>query len=376
MKTIAEYGRYLISLVMLSVGLLGLYLAFDHGGAWVWLGLTGFFGIALADFLVGRDTSRRVTTHPFFNDLVLYLPLPLMVGLWLLLAQHIGRGDLSLVNQLGAVIVVGFLSALGGLPAAHELMHRKHPLEILYASLYQTVFGLPMNDLGHVHVHHPCVGTPEDCDTPVRGESVYRFVARSIVGQTRDALRIESERLEKLGLPRWHPRGRFLWAALTLAAWVGAFLWIAGPMGLIWLPLTWTFCFLILGGFNYTQHYGLVRKIGAPLRPDHSWNHLNTFSRAVSFEISNHAEHHLDPDKHYQYLKPYPEAPQMPSIVGCFLASFIPPLWERKIAMPRLRHWDNHFANADERKLASEANARAGWPQWLEARDQAMATAA
>ena len=119
--------------------------------------------------------------------------------------------------------------------------------------------------------------------------------------------------------------------------------------------------YIIIGGFNYTQHYGLVRVPGAPIEPHHSWNHLKTFSRAVTFEISNHSEHHLDPPKHYQSLRPYPEAPQMPSIVACFLASLVPPLWERLIARPRLAHWDAHFASPEERRLAEEANRRAGW---------------
>jgi alkane 1-monooxygenase len=121
----------------------------------------------------------------------------------------------------------------------------------------------------------------------------------------------------------------------------------------------------VLGGFNYTQHYGIVRAPGSPILPHHSWNHLNTFSRAITFEISNHSEHHLDPDKFYELLKTYPEAPQMPSIVLCFLASFIPPLWEKKIAKPLLQHWDTHYANPVEQRLAMEENARAGWLQWV-----------
>ncbi len=55
----------------------------------------------------------------------------------------------------------------------------------------------------------------------------------------------------------------------------------------------------------------------------------------------------------------------MPSIVACFLISFIPPLWEAKIARPRLENWDRQFANADEQRLAMAANAHARWPNWL-----------
>ena len=42
----------------------------------------------------------------------------------------------------------------------------------------------------------------------------------------------------------------------------------------------------------------------------------------------------------------------------------------KAIAMPRLKNWDLHFANAAERALAREANRRAGWPDWLAQADQ------
>lgn len=362
MPRIGEYARYLIATAMLGNGIVGLAL----GGGWVWLGLAGFVSLALLDFTSGVDLSLRGGAGKWFYNGVLYLQLPLMVTLWVLFALHIRADDLGLFNMLGALIAVAFLSALGGLPSAHELMHRKHPLEIAYCSLYLTVFGLPMNDLNHVHGHHPFVGTAADSDTPVRGESVYGFVRRSIVHGTRIAYQIEKNRLAKSGHSVFWWRSRVVWAVLSVSTWVGLFVWLAGPLGLPWLLAAWAVCFLILGGFNYTQHYGLVREPGTPLLPHHSWNHLNTFSRAVSFEISTHAEHHLDPDKHYELLRPYPEAPQMPSIVACFLASFIPPLWERMIAKPRLIDWDRRYANGRERELAMAANRHAGWPRWLD----------
>ncbi|MGH7803418.1 MAG: xylene monooxygenase, partial [Candidatus Binatia bacterium] len=114
-----------------------------------------------------------------------------------------------------------------------------------------------------------------------------------------------------------------------------------------------------------TQHYGLLRVEGTPILPHHSWNHLTLLDRALAYEITTHSEHHLDPTAPFHRLKPHPEAPQMPSIIYCFVLSLIPPLWDRLIAMPRLRDWDLHFASLGERKLGLTANARAGWPSWL-----------
>lgn len=73
----------------------------------------------------------------------------------------------------------------------------------------------------------------------------------------------------------------------------------------------------------------------------------------------------MDQQVPFHRLEPDRDAPQMPSIALCFLAALVPPLWTRLIAQPRLRHWDLHYATPEERALAAQANAAAGWPDWL-----------
>ncbi len=362
MNALKEYARYLIAAAMLSLGIIGMII----GGAWVWIGLIGFVAIAVADFMSEPDHSVRQYVADWVCDVILFLQLPLTWALWLTFANQISTGSLGLFNIIGATLVVGFLTALGSLPSAHELMHRHDRFSLICASLYETIYGLPLNDLAHNHIHHPHVGTARDGDTPTRGEWVYGFVRRSIIASTKDAIALEKSRLSKLGLSFWSYKSRLFWGVISLSSWVFIFLYVAGGItALPYLIATWAVSFMILGGFNYTQHYGIVRNPETPLAPRHSWNHLNTFSRAVSFEISTHSEHHLDPDLHYQKLPPHTKAPQMPSIVACFLVSFIPPLWEAKIAKPRLQNWDQNFADHDEQQLAMAANAKAGWPNWL-----------
>ena len=116
-----------------------------------------------------------------------------------------------------------------------------------------------------------------------------------------------------------------------------------------------------MADYNYVQHYGLVRVPGATIKPHHAWNHLRPLSRVLAYEITTHSEHHLNPDVSYVSLTPMPDAPQMPSLLVCFMVSIVPPLWDRLIARPRLQHWDRHFASAHERVLAQQANQAAGW---------------
>ncbi|KAA8954410.1 hypothetical protein [Mycobacterium sp.] len=94
----------------------------------------------------------------------------------------------------------------------------------------------------------------------------------------------------------------------------------------------------------------------------------------MAMEITTHIEHHFDSRHKFYELKPRPEAPQMPSAILCFVCALIPLLWERAIAKPRLRYWDEHFASPAERALAMAANRRAGWPQWVDSSPRSQLT--
>ena len=121
----------------------------------------------------------------------------------------------------------------------------------------------------------------------------------------------------------------------------------------------------ILGeALNYLQHFGLLRVPGQPIEDRHTWNHLSAATRILGLEITNHVEHHQDPDRPFYALVPRQKGPQMRNILLWGIAAFFPPIWNRVI-QPRLKDWDLNHANADERALAREANRRAGWPDWL-----------
>ena len=85
MTTLGEYTRYLVATAMLCVGLAGLVL----GDAWVWLGLATFVALALADVILGNDVELHDKAPKWLYDGVLYVQLPLMLGLWILLGLHV-----------------------------------------------------------------------------------------------------------------------------------------------------------------------------------------------------------------------------------------------------------------------------------------------
>ena len=108
-----------------------------------------------------------------------------------------------------------------------------------------------------------------------------------------------------------------------------------------------------------------MRVAGAPIEKRHVWNHLGWLSRVAAFEITNHADHHLNSYLSYYALVPHRDAIRMPSVFVCFLAALFPPIWFNRIIKPALKEWDAKYANSEERQLAAEQNRRAGWEDWL-----------
>lgn len=358
-----DYLRYMSPALLVASGALGLLL----GGHWVWLGFGAFLLVAAIDPLLGKDHGMRRSAHPRLADVILYFQVVPVALLWVAFAWRIGHANAGLtsLDYFGAAVSVAFMTAIGGLPAAHEMFHRHSALGKFVGSVLGTIFASGYSSLAHVHVHHIETDTPDDTETPRRGESVYHFVLRAAYRQHRRSWQIEMARLRKLDLGFWSPRNLVLRGIAMYAVLLGGFYLATGLTGMLLLMLVSALGLFILEIFSYIQHYGLLREPGTPIEDRHAWNHLTPLGRALTFEIVTHSEHHVDPDRPYWRLTPRPNAPQMPSAVTCFVLALIPPLWERLIGRPLLQHWDAHHASARERELAIAANRAAGWPDWL-----------
>lgn len=353
---------YLIPLVTAS-GVIG----FCLGGDWVWLGAMTFPALMLLDVLLPKDYSVR-KVNKFFADLTQYMQLPLMIGLYAALIVGVREGRIDLANPvqfIGCILSTAWLSGVPTLPVSHELMHRRHWFPRKIAQLLATFYGDPNRDIAHVSTHHIELDTPLDSDTPYRGQTVYSFVVSASVGSVKDAIKIEAETLRRKGKSPWNIANRTYQYIILLIALPGITAYFGGrDLGLVSLA-SMVIAKALVEGFNYFQHYGLVREIGKPILMHHAWNHMGTILRPLGVEITNHINHHIDGYTPFYELKPEPQAPQMPSLFVCFLLGLIPPLWFNLVAKPKLKDWDERYATPNERKLAMAANERAGWGNWL-----------
>ena len=355
-----DYLKYWTPVLVLAASAAGLII----GGDWAWVGIATFPILAILDTIVGRDYSMRKMSNPTLANIPIWICAIVPLGLYFLLAWSVVHHDLTGWQMFGAVMGVAWMGVVPLVPASHELYHMRSPLARTVGHYVQLCYLDCTRDIGHVINHHIDVATVEDGDTAKRGDNLYSFTGKALIESTIFAQKMEGQALVKRGFSAWNIRHRGYRALLALAIFHTLIYLIGGWMAVGLAFAAQCVARLWVESFNYFQHYGVIRLKGAPIGRRHLWNHLGWFSRTVAFEITNHADHHLNSYQVYYKLAPHKEAVPMPSVFLCFLSALIPPLWHEVIIKPALKRWDLEFATAEERALAAKQNEAAGWPDW------------
>jgi p-cymene methyl-monooxygenase len=358
-----DYAKYYLPFLLQVITALGFVL----GGDYVWLGVATFPTLAIIDSMLPLDFAPRKMRNGALASIPLWLCTLAGPLLYVVMAWHVADHSLTGSQMLGAILSLGWMSVLPFVPASHELYHQRSVLARFVGHFAQVCYLDCTRDIGHVVGHHINVGTVIDSDTAARGETLYSFAPKAVWRTTIECQQTESDALEKRGYGRWSIRHR-LWQAIlaqVLFQWllysIGGVFAMELALGAMILARFW------IETFNYFQHYGQVRVVGTPIERRHVWNHLAPLTRITAFEITNHADHHLNSYAPYYALKPDTKAIRMPNVFVCFFAALIPPLWFNVIVKPALKRWDLEFASAEERALAAEQNRKAGWPDWFSA---------
>ncbi len=358
-----DYTKYYLPFLIQLMAATGFVL----GGNYVWLGIASFPILAIIDSLLPLDFAPRRISSKALANIPIWLCTVTGPTLYLIMAWHVAHNDLTAAQMVGTVFGLGWMSVVPFVPSSHELYHQRSALARFVGHYSQVCYLDCTRDIAHVVGHHIDVGTSKDSDTSVRGETLYSFAPKAVWCSTLECQRTESAALEKRGLGRWSIQHR-LWKAILAQVVFQSILYSIGGFTAVGIALSGMILARFwIETFNYFQHYGQVRVVGTPIERRHVWNHLAPLSRIMGFEITNHADHHLNSYAPYYALKPDTTAIRMPSVFVCFFAALIPPLWFGTIIKPALKRWDLEFANAEERALAAEQNRKAGWPDWFSA---------
>lgn len=315
-----------------------------------------FVVVPLLDLALGRSErtlepeSAALKARDLRYDLWLWLWVPLhwgIVAVALVQAgglSPLGAGaiELSWGQLAGLAVAVGLMGGLG-INVAHELMHRRGRAERALAEVLMMATSYTHFCVEHVLGHHKHVATPGDPASARRGESLYAFLPRTIVGGVRSAWRLEGERARRTGQAGTLRDRRLRYPLALLLLWSALGL-LAGPVGLAVFWLQGAVAVLLLEIVNYVEHYGLSRREVRPgvyerTTPFHSWNASERVTNWLLFHLERHADHHAHASRPYFALRHVDRSPQLPTgYAGMLLLALVPPLW-RRVMDPRVDAW-------------------------------------
>lgn len=337
--------KYAFVYVIPALAITGLLL----GGGWLWATPLVIFGlIPLAELLIGGEegnpTDEQVAdrTADWRYKAVIYAALPVQIGVVALLMVKVASGAYVGLDLAGAIVTAGMNCGGLGINIGHELGHRPDKREQLMAKLLLGTTLYAHFFIEHNRGHHSRVATPDDPATSRRGEWVYAFWFRSLLGGVKSAWELEAVRLrrrskrvvswenEMVRLMTWQTAA-VVAVALTLGSLAAVAWMIAGLIGA-----------LLLETVNYLEHYGLQRDPNGKggyerVRPEHSWNSNATLGRLLLFELTRHSDHHAHPKRPYPVLRHFDEAPELPTgYPGMILLALVPPVFFA-VMHPRLQ---------------------------------------
>jgi alkane 1-monooxygenase len=256
----------------------------------------------------------------------LFVPLELL--LFAVAFQAVAQADWRTV--LGVGYTAGFVAGAQGITFAHELGHSRHKADRALGWVLMTAVNYGHFMVEHYRGHHVRAATRDDPASARPGESLWRFLPRTLWGSWRDAWRLEAERLRLLR--KGWLRSPLVWSTAVNLAVFGALVGTAQWKMLVFWIVQSAFAVWLLETVNYIEHYGLQRRVGADGRPEpfgteHAWNTDTVLGNSLLLNLQRHSDHHVHGWKPYAELQALP-APQLPTgYAGCLLLAALPPVW-------------------------------------------------
>jgi alkane 1-monooxygenase len=293
--------------------------------------------VALVDaFWPGADHSPPAGGPANVMAWILRLYVPIQLALLMMALWVTARSEWPIV--WGLAFGAGFLTGAQGITYAHELGHSRHRADRFLAWVLMTSVNYSHFMVEHYRGHHVRAATQDDPASAHWGESLWRFLPRTLAGSFTHAWALEAKRLREHGRGwlssplawTWGLNAAFMIMLAAFGQWKALAFWLGQSAFAIWLLET----------VNYIEHYGLQRETRPngqrePFGVAHAWNADHVLSNSLLANLQRHSDHHVNAWKPYAQLQALP-GPQLPTgYAGCLLLASIPPLWFR-LMHPRL----------------------------------------
>ena len=336
--------KYLMSYSIAFTALLGILI----GGPFVYLTVIYTFifipilevNLKQNNEIYSEDDKMNRNLDPFF-DILLYLNLPLVYGIFFLSLNTLINTD-STSEIIGIILSASIVMATNGINVGHELGHRKSLLSRIVSKLLYLPCQYMHFFIEHNYGHHVNVATPNDPATAKYKQNLYSFWISSVTKTYISAWKIQLKLLKVSKQSFLSFKNDMIFYTLFQFLFLVFIYLNFGLIITIYSIIMSIISFLFLETINYVEHYGLLRKIKPNgkyerVKPHHSWNSNHTVGRIVLYELTRHSDHHFKASKKYQVLESLENSPQLPyGYPTSILISFFPPLWF-KIMNPLVR---------------------------------------
>ena len=381
MSTIFANIKYLLAPSLILVTLAGVI----AGGMLSWIGVALLGVGVIVDTILRKQASSSMhkedgTTKasPTFQNMVMYLMLPVFVLLQLALAWRVYGfmtgvpveitatwfglipvySGITSLDLIGAVLSTGIFAGIG-IIYGHELSHCKG-FAFIISRMTMGLSGSAHFCYAHVYNHHLELASEDDPATAPRGRTIYGHYLLSYLGQSKFVFNMEKERLSRMGVPFISWQNRWIRGYMMSVPSAVLFFMAGGWIGIAALATVWVISNFELEALNYLEHYGLIRVKDQPIDYRHNWDNNTLFTSWFFIEIGRQADHHDRGETHFWELEN----------VGCpntgwgyfvvFFIALVPPIWHWYMRK-RLAAWDEHFATDEEKAIVARLNKEVGY---------------
>jgi alkane 1-monooxygenase len=291
----------------------------------------------LLDYFLTKAFGDKKYPKEETTNLSLYL-WPLYQTLFIFTSAYYLYDEQNFYYFICGTLSVGIITGGFGITIAHELVHRPTKWQRALGVWVLTTVNFAAFRIEHVHGHHRNVATPNDPATAKKGENIYSFIPKAIIGVFKGAKAYEDKRISRMSpwATRFLHHRIYQYIVISLIQCL-LFYEIFQLRGLIFFLLQSFFAISLLEMVDFIEHYGLERKKlkngqYEAVGPQHSWDTNFFMTNTSLYNLGKHAHHHQSASLSFQYLTSTPGAHNYPfGYSTAVLLALIPPLWRYKV---------------------------------------------
>lgn len=323
-----------------------------QGAGHVWIGAALFSSLALAcDWIPDTSKVEELADLKYSGPPILYTSALLQLVLVLCVFWVLSTQEVTLLHVIGAAATLGVFNGAAGGNLAHEFMHRLNRLDVTIARALSAMALHSTFAIDHINTHHIESTRLHDSASANRGQNFWAFAVHSFLASNRNAAISERKRLAHRNMRVVSLSNRALLGHGFEIIYLATAGYLAGLPGFLAAIGGGVISVILIEGFNYIAHYGLIRTDTGPYEPRHAWSTRRVISSGFTFNITQHSQHHLHPGWHFWEIEAQPDMPVLPlgpSLLSAIAA--IPPVWHRYMR-PHLERWDRDYASPEELRL-------------------------